>query len=189
MLNIALFGPPGSGKGTQSKFILEKYGLDYISTGDILREQIAKQTPLGLQAKNLIDHGQLVPDELVVKLIEDKLSSAVNSKGFLFDGFPRTLSQAEILETMLKNHHMSLNGMVSLEVPQDELTQRLLDRAKVQGRSDDTKEVIEQRFKEYESKTMPVIGFYKGLNKYYPIKGVGTLKEVFQRVQQAIAGM
>ncbi|MBO4581739.1 MAG: adenylate kinase [Bacteroidales bacterium] len=186
MLNIALFGPPGSGKGTQSKFIINKYHLVYISTGDILREQISLQTALGIQAKQLIDHGHLVPDELVVQLIEDKLNNGGNANGFLFDGFPRTCSQAEILEQILKKRHMNLNAMVSLEVPQTELVQRLLDRASVQGRSDDTKEVIEARFKEYASKTMPVIDFYKSLNKYHPVDGVGSLEDIFARIQQVI---
>ncbi len=186
MLNIALFGPPGSGKGTQSKFIIDKYSLTYISTGDILREHISRQTTLGLQAKQLIDQGHLVPDELVVKLIEEKLNNAAKTNGFLFDGFPRTCSQAKILEQILAARRLNLNAMVSLEVPQAELVQRLLDRAKVQGRSDDTKEVIEARFKEYASKTMPVIDFYKALNKYHPVNGVGTLDEVFVRIQQVL---
>ena len=186
MLNIALFGTPGSGKGTQSKKLLEKYHLVYISTGDILREQIAQQTALGLQAKQLIDKGHLVPDELVVKLLEEKMDNNPKADGFLFDGFPRTFEQAGILEDLLSKRNMSLSGMISLEVPEKELTERLLQRAKIQGRSDDTKEVIEARFKEYASKTMPVIDFYKGLNKYHPINGVGTLDEIFARIQQVI---
>ena len=122
MLNIALFGPPGSGKGTQSKKLLEKYHLVYISTGDILREQIAQQTALGLQAKQLIDKGHLVPDELVVKLLEEKMDNNPKADGFLFDGFPRTFEQAEILEDLLSKRNMSLSGMISLEVPEKERT-------------------------------------------------------------------
>lgn len=186
MLNIALFGPPGSGKGTQSKYLLEKYHLDYISMGDILREQIAQATTLGKQAKALIDKGQLVPDELVVKLLEDKLYNTQQSNGFLFDGFPRTLKQAQILDNSLTKIQTSLSCMICLEVPEEELTRRLLERATIQGRSDDTQEVIEARFKEYESKTKPVIDYYQKAGLYFPILGTGSLQEVFERISQKI---
>ena len=186
MLNIALFGPPGSGKGTQSEFLLEKYKLEHISTGDILRDQIAKQTALGMQAKQLIDKGQLVPDELIVQLLEARMTEKADANGFLFDGFPRNNSQAAILEKLLLKLNTSLTCMISLEVNQDELMRRLLERAKIQGRSDDTEEVILARFKEYESKTLPVIDFYKNKGAYIPVKGVGTVKEIFERIENAI---
>jgi len=186
MLNIALFGPPGSGKGTQSELLLEKYKLEHISTGDILRDQIARQTDLGLQAKQLIDKGQLVPDELIVQLLEARMTEKADAKGFLFDGFPRNNTQASILENLLSKLNTSLTCMISLEVDQAELMRRLLERAKLQGRSDDTEEVILARFKEYESKTLPVIDFYKNKGIYIPVKGVGTIKETFERIENVI---
>jgi len=186
MLNIALFGPPGSGKGTQSELLLEKYKLEHISTGDILRDQIARQTDLGLQAKQLIDKGQLVPDDLIVQLLEARMTEKADAKGFLFDGFPRNNAQASILENLLSKLNTSLTCMISLEVDQAELMRRLLERAKLQGRSDDTEEVILARFKEYESKTLPVIDFYKNKGIYIPVKGVGTIKETFERIENVI---
>ncbi len=186
MLNIILFGPPGSGKGTQSKMLLKKYKLEYISTGDILRDQITKQTPLGLEAKAIINKGQLVPDELVVEILESKLSENKDANGFLFDGFPRTLVQAYILEGLLLKLNTSLTMLIALDVPKDELTKRLLNRAHIEGRSDDNEVVIQERFREYESKTMPVIQFYKSRNMFTSIEGVGTEETVFERVENVI---
>jgi len=186
MLNIALFGPPGSGKGTQSELLLEKYKLEHISTGDILRDQIARQTDLGMKAKQLIDKGQLVPDELIVQLLEARMTENADANGFLFDGFPRNNSQASILDGLLLKLNTSLTCMISLEVDQDELMRRLLERAKIQGRSDDTEEVILARFKEYESKTLPVIEFYKNKGVYIPVKGVGTIKEIFEKIENVV---
>ena len=189
MLNIAFFGPPGSGKGTQSRLLLEKYELEYISTGEILREEIAKKTSLGITAKNLIDKGQLVPDELVVQLLEEKLSQNEDANGFLFDGFPRTLVQAYILEGLLLKINTSLTCMISLDVHQQELTRRLLERATKQDRSDDVEHIILERFKEYENKTLPVIDFYESRGMYFQIDGIGTAKEVFERVEHVIDGV
>jgi len=186
MLNIALFGPPGAGKGTQSKLLIEKYNLTYISTGDILRQEIAEKTNLGMQAKSIIEKGGLVSDEIIVQIIESKISKNLHSNGILFDGFPRTVVQAYILEGLLLKLGTSLTCMLSLEVPRDELMKRMLERAKVEGRSDDTQEVIENRFREYDNKTIPVAEFYKEKQKYFPINGVGTVEEVFQRLTQAI---
>ena len=186
MLNIVLFGAPGSGKGTQSKILLKNYQLEYISTGNILREQIAQQTPLGLEAKSLIDQGQLVPDNLIVKILEQRMSEAIAPKGFLFDGYPRTLAQAEILEQLLAKMGTSLSYFISLEVPEDELTKRLLNRATIEGRSDDTKEVIEQRFKEYESKTKPVKDYFAQKGKMIQISGIGTEAEVSERLDKIL---
>jgi len=186
MLNIALFGPPGSGKGTQSKLLLEKYKLDYISTGDILRHQIARKTDLGLQAKKLIDKGFLVPDELIVQLLEEQLSEKADSNGFLFDGFPRTIVQAYILEGLLLKLNTSLTCMISLEVGQEELTRRLLERAHIQGRSDDNLEVILERFKEHSHKTIPVIEFYKNRETFFPMNGTGNPKKVFEVLEGLI---
>jgi len=186
MLNIVLFGPPGSGKGTQSELLLEKYKLEHISTGDILRDQISRQTDLGMQAKQLIDKGQLVPDELIVQLLEARMTEKFDAKGFLFDGFPRNNSQAVILENLLSKLNTSITCMISLEVDQDELMRRLLERAKIQGRSDDTEEVILARFREYESKTLPVVEFYKSKGIYIPIRGVGTIKEIFEKIENVV---
>lgn len=186
MLNIILFGPPGSGKGTQSKMLLKKYKLEYISTGDILREQIAEQTPLGIEAKDLIDKGQLVPDELVVQLLENKLTENSDTNGFIFDGFPRTLVQAYILEGLLLKINTSLNMVIALDVDRNELTKRLLNRAHIEGRSDDNEIVIQERFREYDNKTLPVIEFYKSRDMFTPINGMGTQDKVFERVENVI---
>ena len=186
MLNIVLFGPPGSGKGTQSELLLEKYQLEHISTGDILRDQIARQTALGMQVKQLIDKGLLVYDELIVQLLEARLTEKIDSNGFLFDGFPRNIAQASILEDLLSKLKTSLSCMISLEVDQEELTRRLLRRAQIQGRSDDTEEVILERFKEYTLKTVPVMEFYKNRNLFFPINGMGEPKKIFESIEGLI---
>ena len=186
MLNIAIFGPPGSGKGTQSRLLLEKYRLEYISTGDILRCQIAKQTDLGMKAKLLIDNGIFAPDDLIVQLLEVKMTGKNDLNGFLFDGFPRNNTQVSILEDLLSKLNTSLTCMVGLEVNQNELMRRLLERANVQGRSDDTEKIILLRFKEYESKTLPVVEFYKDRGIYIPVDGIGTVKEIFERIEKVI---
>ena len=161
MLNIALFGPPGAGKGTQSKKLTEKYRLAYISTGDILRNEISNNTKLGKQAKNIIERGELVSDEIIVQIIEGFIQANTEARGVLFDGFPRTYVQAYILEGMLQRLNSKLSCMISLEVPKDELRRRMLERAKTSGRADDTAKVIENRLKEYDEKTAPVAKYYK----------------------------
>lgn len=186
MLNIALFGPPGAGKGTQSALLIEKYKLAYISTGDLLRQEISEGSDLGKKAKDIIDRGQLVSDELIVQLIEKRIIMSTDSNGILFDGFPRTLVQAYILEGLLLKLNTSLACMLSLEVPRDELVARLLERGKSSGRSDDTAEVIEYRLKEYEDKTKPVAEFYKFRDKYITIQGVGPIPEVLGRLTESI---
>ncbi len=186
MLNIALFGPPGAGKGTQSKKLLEKYNLTYISTGDMLRSEIAEGSDLGMKAKSIIEQGGLVDDELVIQLIEKKIKTNPDSKGILFDGFPRTTVQAYILEGLLLKLNTSLNCMISLEAPEDELIHRLLLRAKVSGRSDDNLEVIKNRLREYENKTKPVAEFYAKKNKYYPLNGVGEIDDIFENIVEVV---
>ncbi|MFA8301397.1 MAG: adenylate kinase [Hyphomicrobiales bacterium] len=186
MLNIALFGPPGAGKGTQSKLLLKEYNLTYISTGDILREEIAAGTDLGFQAKEIIEKGGLAPDEIIVQIIEKKIKMNPDSNGILFDGFPRTIVQAYILEGLLLKLNTSLTCMLSLEVPKDELVTRLLDRAKVSNRKDDTHDVIQYRLREYENKTAPVADFYREKGMYFPIQGVGTVKEIFGTIKHTI---
>lgn len=186
MLNIALFGPPGAGKGTQSKLLLEKYNLTYISTGDILREEIANDTQLGREAKDIIGKGGLVPDEIIVQIIEKKVTMNINTGGILFDGFPRTVVQAYILEGLLLKMNTSLTCMLSLEVPKDELMTRMLERAKTSGRSDDNLEVIKVRLQEYENKTKPVIDFYREKEKYFPVNGVGSVDDIFKQLCNTI---
>ncbi len=182
MLNIALFGPPGAGKGTQSKKLLDKYNLTYISTGDILRSEIAAGSELGLMAKSIIDLGGLVNDELVVQIIEKKIKENQNARGILFDGFPRTVVQAYILDGLLLKLNTSLDMMISLDVPDKELTERLLLRAKTSGRTDDTLDVIKVRLQEYQDKTKPVASYYEDQGKYHIINGVGSLEDIFGNI-------
>src|SRR6056297_1063002 len=186
MFNIALFGPPGAGKGTQSKMLIEKYNLAYISTGDMLREEISKGTALGQKAKAVIDRGELVSDDIIVQIIEKKIKANPEVNGFLFDGFPRTVIQAYILEGLLLKLNTSLSCMISLEVPEEELMKRMMERAKKENRTDDTQEVIKNRLKEYHNKTVPVAEFYEEKGIYVPIDGVGTVDEIFKRITNTI---
>jgi adenylate kinase len=186
MLNIALFGPPGAGKGTQSKLLLEKYNLTYIATGDMLRDEIAEGSELGKLAKAVIDRGQLVSDEIIVQMIEKKIQTNPDSKGFLFDGFPRTVVQAYILEGLLLKMNSSLSTVLSLEVDEEELVRRLVERGKTSGRSDDTSEVIQLRLQEYREKTAPVAEYYRDLGIFIPIPGLGPIEEIEQRLDEAI---
>lgn len=186
MLNIALFGPPGAGKGTQSQMLIEKYNLAYISTGDLLRQEISEGTKLGLEVKDLISRGGLVSDEMMVELIEKKITTSTDKNGILFDGFPRTLVQSYILDGLLLKLNTGLSCMLSLEVPDDELTRRLIERGKVSGRADDTEDVIKFRLQEYKNKTAPVIGYYEERNLYVPINGVGPIPEIFDKLSHAI---
>jgi adenylate kinase len=186
MLNIALFGPPGAGKGTQSKMLIEKYNLAYISTGDILRSEIAEGSELGLQAKDIIKKGGLVPDEIIVQIIEERIKTNTDVKGFLFDGFPRTTVQAYILEGLLLKMNTKLDCMLSLEVPTDQLRNRLLERANKENRPDDTEEVIDVRLQEYDTKTAPVANFYKEKEIYHGIDGLGGINQIFDRLTNVI---
>jgi adenylate kinase len=183
MLNLVLFGPPGAGKGTQSQKLIEKYGLIHLSTGDLLRSEIAQGTELGLEAKKLMDHGKLVPDEVVIGMISHKLDANKDAKGFIFDGFPRTVAQAEALDVLLASKQAPILGMIALEVSDDELERRLLLRGKDSGRPDDANpEVIRRRIKEYNDKTAPVAGFYQNQHKFTAINGVGTVDDIFAAV-------
>lgn len=186
MLNIALFGPPGAGKGTQSQLLIEKYNLAYISTGEILRNEIAAKTALGLKAKSRIERGELVDDEIIVQIIEGFIEANSKIKGVLFDGFPRTYVQAYILEGMLQRLNSKLSCMISLEVPKDELRNRMLARAKTSGRTDDTKEVIENRLKEYELKTAPVAKYYKERGLFNAVSGIGDIDTIFSNINEVI---
>jgi adenylate kinase len=189
MLNIALFGPPGAGKGTQAKRIVEKYNLVHLSTGDMIRQQIAEGTELGKMAQDIINRGELLSDEFVVNLIANKMSSYQGVNGFLFDGFPRTVAQAEILDRMLEKEGTPLKGLLSISVPFEELTRRMLERAKIEGRADDNEEVIEKRFREYNDKTIHVANHYKQKGIYIDIEGNCSVDEVFDFISQAIDQM
>lgn len=183
MLNLVLFGPPGAGKGTQSEKLITKYQLIHLSTGDILRGEISNGTKLGIEAKKLMDQGLLVPDEVVIGMISNKLDSNKDAKGFIFDGFPRTVAQAETLDKLLESKSSAISGMVALVVENDELEKRLLLRGKDSGRPDDANpEVIRKRIVEYNSKTAPVANYYKNQNKFTSINGVGTIDEIFTSI-------
>lgn len=187
MFNLILFGPPGSGKGTQSEKLIGKYGLKHLSTGDLLRSEIAQQTPLGVEAKKIMDKGQLVPDEVVIGMISSALDSNPDAKGFLFDGFPRTAAQAEALDKLLELKNTSIGAMLALEVSQEELVKRLLKRGQTSDRSDDTNEnVIRERIAVYHSKTAAVADYYKAFDKVVFLKGEGTIEEIFERISKEI---
>jgi adenylate kinase len=190
MLNIVLFGPPGAGKGTQSTKLLEKYGLVHLSTGDILRAEMNAGTQLGLQAKALIEKGELVPDEVVIGMIDNKISSSVNKNGFIFDGFPRTTPQAKALDVVLTKKGTGISCMLSLEVPEQELITRLLGRGAVSGRADDQDQnTIVNRIKVYNEQTLPLKDYYKAQDKYVAIEGVGTVDSIFESLCEAIDGV
>ncbi|NID11968.1 adenylate kinase [Fibrivirga algicola] len=187
MLNLVLFGPPGAGKGTQSEKLIQKYQLVHLSTGDILRSQIAAGTELGLHAKSLMDQGLLVPDEVVIGMIEAKLTENQDVTGFIFDGFPRTVKQAEALDTLLSQHGTSITTMVALVVDEEELIRRLLKRGETSGRPDDKNEATaRRRVSVYNSETMPVAEHYEKQGKYAAISGVGTIEDIFELVCQKI---
>jgi adenylate kinase len=187
MLNIVLFGPPGAGKGTQSSNLIDKYKLVHLSTGDILRSEIAAGTRLGTEAKKLIDQGVLVPDEVVIGMISAKLDANPQAKGFIFDGFPRTTAQAEALDKMLKEKGTEISMMLALEVNDEELVKRLLNRGKDSGRSDDADEsIIRKRITEYNNKTAPLINYYKGQNKFFSVPGIGKVDEILSRLTKII---
>jgi len=187
MLNLVLFGPPGAGKGTQSQKLIEKHGLIHLSTGDLLRGEIAQGTKLGLEAKKLMDEGMLVPDEVVIGMISNKLDANKDAEGFIFDGFPRTVAQAEALDQLLKSKESAISGMIALEVNDDELEHRLLLRGKDSGRADDANpEVIRKRIKEYNDKTAPVANFYKKQHKFTSINGIGSIDQIYGAIDTVI---
>jgi adenylate kinase len=183
MFNLILFGPPGSGKGTQSEKLIAKYGLKHLSTGDLLRHEINNQTPLGKEAQNFMDKGQLVPDEVVIGMISSALDENPNAKGFLFDGFPRTPAQAKALDNLLELKEAPIAAMLALDVSEEELVKRLLKRGETSGRSDDNNEsVIRARIVEYHNKTAIVADYYKQFDKVVMIKGEGTVEDIFERL-------
>ena len=186
MLNIVIFGAPGSGKGKQSERIVEKYGINHISTGDVLRAEIKNGTELGKTAKGYIDQGQLIPDELMIDILASVFDSFKDSKGVIFDGFPRTIAQAEALKKMLAERGQDVSVMVDLDVPEEELMVRLIKRGKDSGRADDNEETIKKRLHVYHSQTAPLIDWYKNEKKYQHINGLGTMEGIFAEICEAV---
>jgi adenylate kinase len=187
MLNIVLFGPPGAGKGTQSEKLIKNFNLVHLSTGDILRSEVANKTPLGLEAKKLMDDGLLVPDSVVIGMIEARIDANKNANGFIFDGFPRTTAQAEALDRMLENKGTSITMMLALEVEDAELIRRLLLRGKDSGRPDDqNEEIIGRRITEYNNKTAPLKEYYSRQGKFHSVNGVGSIDEIFSNLCEVI---
>lgn len=187
MFNLILFGPPGSGKGTQSDKIVERFGLIHLSTGNLLRQEIVEKTPLGLEAKKFMDKGQLVPDEVVIGMIDSCLEKHPAAKGFLFDGFPRTIAQAEALDKLLSLKKTSIAKVIALEVSEDELVKRLVKRGETSGRSDDTNElVIRKRFSVYRNETQPVADHYDQQGKLDTITGEGSVDDIFENISNCI---
>ena len=184
MKNIVLFGPPGAGKGTQAEFLKTKYNLIHISTGDVFRYNIKNETELGLLAKSFMDNGDLVPDEVTIDMLKAEVDGNPEAKGFIFDGFPRTESQAESLDAFLTEKNTGINAMVALEVPENLLVERLLNRGKTSGRSDDQDEnKIRNRFNEYETKTAILKNYYQNQNKYFGVDGVGSINDITLRLE------
>lgn len=183
MRNIVLFGPPGAGKGTQSEKLIEKYNLVHLSTGNLLRAQIADGTELGLKAKSFMDKGELVPDEVVIGMIDHKIKENAEVPGFIFDGFPRTVAQAEALDQMMEQNGLNISGMIALAVNEEELVQRLLKRAETSNRPDDQDEsLIRNRITVYNDKTAPVAAYYQNQNKYCEVEGVGEIDDIFSKI-------
>ena len=187
MFNLILFGPPGSGKGTQSEKLVERYQLIHLSTGHLLREEIAAKTPLGLEAKSFIDKGQLVPDEVVIGMVDSHFENHKDARGFLFDGFPRTVAQAKALDKLLELKKTVITLVIALEVGEEELVKRLLNRGKTSGRSDDSDElVIRKRFSVYINETTPVAEHYRKSKKFQSVKGEGTIDTIFEGLCEVI---
>ena len=187
MINIVLFGKPGAGKGTQAEFLKDKYNLTHISTGDVFRYNIKNETPLGKEAQAFINNGELVPDSLTIKMLQDEVEKNSLSRGFLFDGFPRTIAQADALDAFLATKNWDVTATVALEADDEILVARLLERGKTSGRSDDQdEEKIRNRYQEYNEKTAPLIEYYQNQNKFYSVDGIGTVAEVTTRLSSVI---
>ena len=187
MKHLILFGPPGSGKGTQAKQLEEKFEMIHISTGDLFRYEIGNNTPLGIEAKSFMNKGQLVPDSVTIGMLKNKVEKHPEVKGFIFDGFPRTIPQAEALDAFLKEREESISGLISLKVDDEEIVGRLLERGKTSGRADDSNvEVIRNRIKVYGEQTSPVYDYYDKKRKSQEILGVGTIDEIFNKLSDAV---
>ena len=186
ILNIIIFGPPGCGKGTQSAKITEKYNLVHISTGDIIRKEIKSHSEFGILLKAIVEKGELVPYELIIKILESALAKNKNANGFIFDGFPRTIDQATDLDKILKKDNKSISLVLSLKVEDDVVIERLLKRAQIEGRKDDTEDVIKNRLKIYKDETYPLIALYKDQGKYFEVEGSNTIDEIFKSASDII---
>lgn len=187
MLNIILFGPPGSGKGTQAAKLVEKYGIIHISTGDLFRYEMGNNTPLGLKAREYIAKGDLVPDEVTIGMLENKVNMHPDAKGFIFDGFPRNINQAESLDSFLNGKGSTILALIALEVDDEEIVKRILNRGKTSGRSDDNDEsIIRNRIQVYNEETTPVFEYYDAVGKSHLIQGIGTIDEIFGRLTNLI---
>jgi len=187
MINIVLFGKPGAGKGTQAEFLKGKYNLVHLSTGDIFRFNIKNDTELGQLAKTFMDKGDLVPDEVTIKMLQSEVDKNPEAKGFLFDGFPRTIAQAEALDAFLNSKQQEITATIALEADDEILVKRLLERGKTSGRADDQdEEKIRNRYQEYNEKTAPLMDYYKGQNKFYPVNGIGSIEEITERLSSVI---
>ena len=186
MLNVVIFGAPGSGKGTQSELIISKYDLFHISTGDILRQEIRNQTELGVIAEEYIKTGQLVPDELIIKMLAEVIDANQKAKGFIFDGFPRTIAQGEALDQMLRERDTSIVAVLNLAVDEEELLNRLIKRGEESGRTDDTPDVIQNRLEVYRNQTEPLKGYYIKKGKLFNIKGKNSIEDVFEKISEVL---
>lgn len=190
MVNIVIFGAPGSGKGTQSELLIKEYGLFHISTGDVLRQQIAQGTELGKVADEYISNGKLIPDELMINILDNVLdANPQTAKGVIFDGFPRTINQAEALDKLLQKRNAELSIVLGLEVEEDELIARLINRGKTSGRSDDNLETIQKRLDVYHSQTNPLKEHYIKKGKYSPIHGMGDINQIFEEIKKAVSAL
>lgn len=186
MLNLLLFGPPGVGKGTQAARLCEKYNLVHLSTGEMLRDEMKEGTDLGKEVKQIMDNGELVSDDIVFKVLVSKMMKSANSKGFVFDGFPRTLQQAEMLDKILAEKFKPITVIISLESDEDTLMERMLNRSLDSGRLDDTEDVIRNRFVVYKTQTFPILDYFKQHGKLQSLNGVGTIDEIFEKVEKII---
>jgi len=188
MINLILFGPPGSGKGTQAKKLVEKFGLTHISTGDLFRYELGNNTPLGQQAKTYMDKGELVPDSVTVAMLENKMNMTPNDKGYILDGFPRTIAQSEALDKILTGRGTAVTHLLALDVDDEEIVKRLLERGKTSGRADDAnEEVIRKRIVEYNAKTSPVYDYYVKSDLSQKVNGIGSIDEIFERLAGALS--
>ena len=186
MLNLVLFGPPGAGKGTQSEKLINKYNLVHISTGDIFRAHIKNQTDLGKQVSQIIADGNLVPDSITIAMLEEEIKKNPEAKGFIFDGFPRTVAQAEALDKFLEDNDSSISGVIALDVNEEELTQRIAKRQEISGRADDAADKLKKRIEEYFGKTIHVLPYYESQGKLSKVNGIGEIETIFTELSKVI---